>query len=64
MENPFKEIIQNEKLSDTLKQKVLDDIHLINLSLNIAELYIVKFPKVANEFLDLSDSKKNKNNKK
>lgn len=60
MENPFKQIIHNEKLSDTLKQKVLDDIHLINLSLNMADLFTVKLPKTATELLDLSDKKKNK----
>ena len=33
MENPFKTILANEKLPETIKQKVMDDVALIKLSI-------------------------------
>ncbi len=61
MENPFEKIIQNEKLPETLKQKVMDDIHLINLSLNMADLFAIKIPSAFGDMLDLNDPNKKKN---
>ncbi len=58
MENPFKKIIHDEKLPTTLKQKVLDDIHLINLSLSVADLFAIKIPSTMSELLEIN--KKNK----
>jgi len=56
MENPFKTIIENEKLPEKLKQKVMDDIALVKLTLDLADLVAVKYPKTISGFF----SKKNK----
>lgn len=56
MENPFKSIISNEKLPDIIKARVLDDINMIKLALDIADLLVVKYPDT------LGDIIKNKNN--
>lgn len=44
MENPFKKIITNQKLPDTLRKKVLNDVSAIKLILDIADLTFVKYP--------------------
>lgn len=44
MENPFKSIITNEKLPDIIKARVLDDIDMIKLALDITDLLMVKYP--------------------
>lgn len=56
MENPFKTIIENEKLPEKLKQKVMDDIALVKLTLDVADLVAVKYPKAISGFF----GKKNK----
>ncbi len=50
MENPFKTIIASEKLPVTMKQKVMDDIALIKLSLEVADLISVKYPSAIGNF--------------
>mgnify|MGYP003365248129 CR=1 FL=1 len=65
MENPFKTIITNEKLPETIKQKVLDDIALVKLTLNVAELVSVKYPKAIGSLFNIAkDSTKEDQNKK
>ncbi len=44
MGNPFKEILTNQELPEILKQKVLDDVSAIKLTIDMADLFIVKFP--------------------
>lgn len=44
MENPFKNIIHNEKLPEALKGKVLSDVSAIKLILDIADLSMIKYP--------------------
>lgn len=44
MENPFKKIITNEKLPDKIRARVLDDINMIKLALDITDLLVVKYP--------------------
>jgi len=65
MDNPFKSIIVNEKLPDTMKQKVMDDIALIQLSLEVADLVSIKYPETIKDFFGLGkkiSSKKDKKN--
>ena len=50
MENPFKSIIVNEKLPETLKKKVMNDIALIQLSIEVADLVSVKYPDTIKNF--------------
>lgn len=64
MENPFKSLIANEKLPETMKQKVMDDVALIKLSLEVADLVSVKYPDAIGNFLGIGKKsiKKQNNN--
>lgn len=62
MENPFKQIIEHQKVPDVLREKVMDDIRLIKLSLDMADLVAIKYP---SSILDIFGSTtKDDNNKK
>jgi len=63
MGNPFKIIIADEKLPETMKQKVMDDVALIKLSLEVADLVSVKYPEAISSFFGFGKSKKGKDNK-
>ncbi|PCE64815.1 hypothetical protein [Sediminicola luteus] len=43
MENPFEQVIQNEKLPEVLKEKVMKDVALVKLTLDLADLLMVKY---------------------
>lgn len=60
MENPFKKILHNEKVPIALKEKVINDISLIKFSIDVADLYIIKYSSTLGEFLN-SDKPTNKN---
>ena len=51
MENPFKKILHNEEVPKMLRDKVINDISLIKLSIDIADLFIIKYPGIAGSFL-------------
>lgn len=51
MENPFKKILHNEELPEVLKQKVLDDVAMIKLTIDMADLFVVKFPNTIGDIL-------------
>ncbi|MFV0573578.1 MAG: hypothetical protein ACK5M1_14310 [Xanthomarina gelatinilytica] len=51
MENPFKKVIHNEKLPEIIRTKVIDDINMIKLTLDVADLFVVKFPDTIGETL-------------
>jgi hypothetical protein len=61
MENPFKNIINSEKLPETLKSKVMSDVDAIKLILDIADLTMIKYP---SSLENLYQTTKPKNNKK
>lgn len=61
MENPFKKILHNEELPETLKQKVIDDVSMIKLSIDIADLFVVKYPNVVGDLLSGGGSSKKEN---
>ena len=44
MDNPFKKILHNEELPEVLKGKVLNDVAMIKLSIDLADLFVVKYP--------------------
>ncbi|MEC4112981.1 hypothetical protein [Myroides pelagicus] len=44
MDNPFKKILQDEKLPVYIKDRVIDNLNFIKLSLDVSELYAVKVP--------------------
>ncbi len=51
MENPFKKILHNEDVPEILREKVINDIALIKLSLDVADLFVVKYPNTIGEFM-------------
>lgn len=63
MENPFKQIIENEQVPELLREKVMKDVRLIKLSLDMADLVSIKYPSSLVNLLG-STARKNKNNKK
>ncbi len=60
MKNPFKEIIGREELPDSVKKRVMVDIEVIKLSLDLADLFAIKYPDSMEDLLRLLD-KKDKN---
>jgi len=60
MENPFKEILHQEALPETLKDKIMNDISFIKLSIDVADLFAVKYPTIVGELFTTSE----KNSKK
>ncbi|MHC5308555.1 hypothetical protein ACYSNM_00425 [Myroides sp. LJL116] len=59
MENPFKKILQDEKLPGYLKDRVIDNLNFIKLSLDVSELYTVKVPQALGSFIGEVDKEKN-----
>ncbi|MCX2678414.1 hypothetical protein OOZ15_00535 [Galbibacter sp. EGI 63066] len=59
MDNPFKKIIHNEKLPETLKGKVMEDVDFIKLSLDVADLFVIKYPDTLDNIMNIR-KKKNK----
>lgn len=64
MENPFKKILHNEELPEVLRKKVLNDVAMIKLSIDVADLFVVKYPNTIADLLgggkNSSDNNKNK----
>lgn len=58
MENPFKKILHDEELPKILKEKVMNDISFIKLSLDIADLFAVKHPQAIEDLLRIKEEKK------
>ena len=52
MENPFKKILHQEELPEILKKKVLNDVAMIKLTIDVADLFVVKYPKTIEDILD------------
>lgn len=50
--NPFTDILENEQLPEIIRKKVIDDIDLINLSLDMADLFMVKAPEAIFTIMD------------
>jgi hypothetical protein len=64
MENPFKKLLHNEEVPKVLREKVINDISLIKLSLDVADLFVVKYPNTIGEFLDTEKKPIKKKKKK
>lgn len=63
MENPFKKVIEEKELPTYLKEKVLDDINIIKLTLDLSELFFVNLPDSALSFFRDNPKENKKNNK-
>ena len=60
MENPFKTLLHNEELPKVLKEKVMNDISFIKLSIDIADLFAVKHPQAIEDLLRTKEDKNSK----
>ncbi|MFT4802177.1 MAG: hypothetical protein ACI93N_001954 [Flavobacteriaceae bacterium] len=54
MENPFKKILHNEEVPKLLKEKEMNDISFIKLSIDMADLFVVKYPNTISSFLSMN----------
>jgi len=63
MDNPFKKILHNEELPQVLKKKVLNDVAVIKLGLEIADLFVIKYPSTITDLLSGGGTSDEKNNK-
>lgn len=61
MKNPFKEILEHEKLPEIIKDKVIKDINLIKLSIDLADLFLVKNPDIVKTLFDETENKPTNN---
>lgn len=57
MENPFKKILDHQEVPKVLKDKVLGDVAKIKLTLDIADLFVVKYPSTIGSLLTLNEKK-------
>ena len=64
MENPFKKILHHEEVPKILKEKVLNDVAMIKLTIDVADLFVVKYPKTIEDVLDGISSTTKKKEKK
>ena len=44
MENAFKNIIEHEQVPEILRERVMDDIRLVKLTMDFADLITLKYP--------------------
>ena len=63
MGNPFKEILHQEALPETLKDKIMNDISFIKLSIDIVDLFAVKHPTVVGDLFTMTEKKSKKSKK-
>jgi hypothetical protein len=57
MENPFKKILEHQEVPKVLKDKVLGDVAMIKLTLDVADLFVVKYPTAIGSLLTLNEKK-------
>lgn len=64
MENPFKKILEHQEVPKVLKEKVLGDVAKIKLAIDMADLFVVKYPNTMGSLLTLKEEKEKKKPKK
>jgi len=57
MENPFKKILHQEELPKKLKGKIMSDISFIKLTIDTADLLVVKYPGIIENLLRIKEEK-------
>ncbi|MHC5200926.1 hypothetical protein [Myroides sp. LJL119] len=55
MENPFKKILRDEKLPEYLKDRVIDNLNVIKLTIDVSELYAVQVPQALESLMSQPD---------
>jgi hypothetical protein len=63
MQNPFKNIVENQQVPEMLRERVMGDIRMIKLSLDLADLVAVKYPSSIVDLLSATGSKDKKGKK-
>lgn len=58
MENPFKKILHQQEVPEVLKKKVINDVAMIKLSIDVADLFVIKYPNTVESLLTLNTKKK------
>jgi hypothetical protein len=58
VDNPFREILNQEELPVMLKEKIMNDISFIKLTIDVADLFTVKYPETFDNLLRLKRNKK------
>jgi hypothetical protein len=61
MSNPFKKILHHYEVPEVLKQKVLNDINMIKLTIDMADLFLVKYPNTVGDIMGGNNKKKEDN---
>ena len=51
MDNPFKKMLHNEELPQVLKKKILDDVAVIKFTIEMADLFVIKYPNAIGDLL-------------
>lgn len=64
MDNPFKKILHNEELPKVLRKRVLNDVAMIKLSIDMADLFVVKYPNAIGDLLGGGGSDEDTNTEK
>lgn len=64
MQNPFKNIVENQKVPEILRDQVMNDVRMIKLALDMADLVTVKYPSSLFNLLSAAESSKKKKNNK
>jgi len=63
IENPFKNIIEHRQVPEILKERVMNDIRLIKLAMDMADLVMVKYPSSIFNLLDTASKEKKDDNR-
>lgn len=58
MSNPFKKILHHHEVPEVLKDKVLNDINMIRLTIDVADLFLVKYPNTVGDIITSNTPKK------
>ena len=61
MSNPFKKILHHYEVPEVLKEKVLNDINMIKLTIDMADLFLVKYPNTIGNIMGGNNKKKEDN---
>ncbi|MBA5628523.1 hypothetical protein [Moheibacter lacus] len=60
MENPFKNIIENQQVPEIIRDHVMKDIRMIKLALDMTDLVSVKYPASIINLLSTTEKKNKK----
>ena len=58
MNNPFKKILFHQEVPFALRQKMLNDINLIKLLMDMTDLFLIKYPNTLYGILNTNQKKK------